>query len=184
MIVICLQIFSRRQLSDPEQSSVTRLSFTTDVSHSSSRNSLVPEDYVINRSSRTSLIPDTSCSNLIPEAPHSQRHSMIPDSSLSPRNSLVPLEFVGYNRSPRDSVVPETSGSRISLISDSGMNKNQRLISDTMRSPRGSIINIEYDRNHRSCVCPDNARLTWNNPIPMEVHVDKKVIMIKRIKNN
>ncbi|XP_043461872.1 uncharacterized protein LOC122498267 [Leptopilina heterotoma] len=130
----------------------------------SPRNSLVPNDPM--RSPRNSLVPDISRSrnSLIPEVTRSPRHSLVPESALSPRNSLVPSD-IGYNRSPRNSLVPQSSSR--TLLSDNGLNggpinrsPRHSLVPEPLRSPRGSVANIDFDRSPRGSICPDISNIS------------------------
>ncbi|XP_057341625.1 uncharacterized protein LOC130678446 [Microplitis mediator] len=147
----------------------------------SSRNSLVPDDYM--RTPRGSLIPDSARSprnSLVPDGSRSPRHSLVPDGSHSPRNIYGGGGGLGteptYNRSPRGSLVPGSaaalSATRNSLMPDNGSIRSSRhslLPDNTNRSPRGSVANIEFDRNPRGSICPDISRSSRGNTVtPME----------------
>ncbi|RLU15603.1 hypothetical protein DMN91_011356 [Ooceraea biroi] len=131
-------------------------------SNRSPRNSLVPDAA---RSPRASLTPEVSLS---------PRHSLVPDSILSPRNSLVP--DVAYNRSPRNSMVvasasrtsliPENGNAIIAIANRS---PRHSLIPDSSRSPRGSMANLDFDRSPRGSICPDVHRTPRGSITPLEV---------------
>lgn len=140
----------------------------------SPRNSLTPE---MNRSPRNSLVPETVV--------RSPRHSLVPDAALSPRNSLVPDMASTYNsRSPRNSLVPEASrgqrgampgpeasaGTRNSLMPEINgactRSSKHSIASENLRSPRGSVANIEYDRTPRGSICPEISRTPRGSIIP------------------
>ncbi|XP_011645508.1 uncharacterized protein LOC105432403 [Pogonomyrmex barbatus] len=163
---------SRNSLA-PEASRSPRNSLIPDDYCRSPRGSLISDP---NRSPRNSLVPDVVRSprnSLTPEVSLSPRHSLVPDSALSPRNSLVP--DVAYNRSPRNSMVA-VGGSRISLLPENGSalvaaNRSPRhsLVPDSTRSPRGSMANLDFDRSPRSSICPELHRTPRGSITPIEV---------------
>ncbi|XP_033215019.1 uncharacterized protein LOC117171639 [Belonocnema kinseyi] len=158
-------------LSDGNRS--PRHSIVPDDYSRSPRNSLLPNDSM--RSPRNSLVPDinrSSRNSLVPDVSRSPRHSLVPEAALSPRNSLVPSD-AGYNRSPRSSLVPQSSSR--SLLSDNCLNggstnrsPRHSLVPEPLRSPRGSIANIDFDRSPRGSICPDVSRMPRGN-IPIEM---------------
>ncbi|XP_014219488.1 uncharacterized protein LOC106647552 [Copidosoma floridanum] len=212
--------FNRRLLPDPEQCGASRLCLAGSSETSRSRSSLAPEEYLASgrsprsslvpdlssRSSRNSLIPDGSMqrsprNSLVPESmSRSPRHSLVPDQTLSPRNSLVPLDVVGYNRSPRGSLVPTgpvsvdsaaaavggPGGSRLAggglvLPENGSLGRSPRhsLVPETaaqLRSSRTSVANVaEFDRSPRGSICPDaSARSPRGSITPVDLHGDMK----------
>lgn len=124
------------------------------------------------------LLPDPeSCSagrvGLLSASNRSPRNSLVPDDyARSPRGSLVPPE-IGYNRSPRNSLVPGALGhSRNSLVpteNASNRNSTQSLLPEGSRSPRGSMVNIEFDRSPRGSVCPELLRSPRGSVAPTDL---------------
>ncbi|XP_011300748.1 uncharacterized protein [Fopius arisanus] len=157
----------RRFLPDPELCASTRGLLPN--SNRSPRNSLIPEEYC--RSPRGSLVPDAGRSprnSLLPDGSRSPRHSLVPDGAQSPRNPYGPEG--SFNRSPRGSPLPGVAigVSRNSLMPDNGDIRSSRysLVPDTSRSPRGSIVNIEFDRTPRGSLCPEISRSPRGSIVP------------------
>lgn len=126
-----------------------RPSITPDMAPSlSPRNSLVPPE---SRSPRNSLVPGDAYRS-------SPRNSLVPESALSPRNSLVPGD---YNRSPRNSLIPDVNRSpRHSLVPDTNGHSTQRLNVEYSRSPRNSLV-PDGTRTPRRSLVPSESS-TWN----------------------
>ncbi|XP_011502784.1 PREDICTED: uncharacterized protein LOC105366150 [Ceratosolen solmsi marchali] len=166
--------FTRRLLPDPKQCVSISLASRMDRNRSCSCDSLVPE-YVVNSNPRGSLVPNLgrlSPSSPVSETMWSPRHSRVLNSSLSPQQSLMLQDFSSYNRSPGNSPVRGATSPRIPFISDSGISRNQRysLIPGMLTSPRGNVINMEFNRES----IRHEIRSDWSKEVTVGVHANKK----------
>lgn len=129
-------------LPDPEvYDRSSRPSMVADINAlRNSRNSLLPSDVSPNRSPRNSLVPNeinrSPRSSLVPEISRSPRSSLVPESNRTPRGSLVAEVS---SRSPRGSVTSEGSVYSYNRSSRSSLQLQDGSTTIQSRSPRGSL---------------------------------------------
>lgn len=97
------------------------------------------------------------------------RNSLAPDGAISPRNSVPPEP---YNRSARNSLVPETvisKSPRNSLVPDSSRSPRHSLVPDgNMYNSRLSLAAQDYNRSPRNSLVPDTNRSPRPSLTPSE----------------
>uniref|UniRef100_A0A8D8Z764 Uncharacterized protein n=1 Tax=Cacopsylla melanoneura TaxID=428564 RepID=A0A8D8Z764_9HEMI len=142
-------------------------SLTPDVLHNKSpRHSLVP-DVLNDRSPRNSITPENSVYLKSPrgsfsvnpdiDLPSSSRNNLFADNetgrNMSGSSYNLAPDMHNYSRSPRNSLVPESSNMRSprgSIIPESALSPRGSIAVDINRSPRGSLVPDTMLHNNRS----------------------------------